>query len=162
MKWGTRLGSVIWVKTWSCHCSKKHPFYYWDQSRANAPGTSVANTGFSSSNIESWRQDQSQDLRPYSCMSARGCVSLQTASAALFHLLKGMSCCLVCEQSYRVAVKVLFSECTTDPAFSNAISTSLRLKSFCLFYQDSILSLHLFQKSRVFGKTGVRTTEGGI
>lgn len=134
------MGSVIWVKTWSCHCSKKHPFYYWDQSRANAPGTSVANTGFSSSNI----------------------VSLQTASAALFHLLKGMSCCLVCEQSYRVAVKVLFSECTTDPAFSNAISTSLRLKSFCLFYQDSILSLHLFQKSRVFGKTGVRTTEGGI
>lgn len=134
------MGSVIWVKTWSCHCSKKHPFYYWDQSRANAPGTSVANTGFSSSNI----------------------VSLQTASAALFHLLKGMSCCLVCEQSYRVAVKVLFSECTTDPAFSNAISTSLRLKSFCLFYQDSILSLHLFQKSRVFGKIGVRTTEGGI
>lgn len=157
MKWGSCLDSDIWVKLVSVTVSKKHPFCYWGQSPADVPSTSVGAAGFSSSNIETWRQDHSQDLSPCSCTSARGCVSLQAISGALFHILKGMSFYLVCKEWYRVAVKVLFNEYRADSAFSNAILPSLGLKSFCLFYQDSTLGLHLFQKSRVFGKIGDTT-----
>lgn len=151
VKWlASCLDSDIWVKLVPVIVSKKHPFYYWGQSPANVPGTSVGATGFSGSSIESWRQDPSQDLSPCSCMSARGCVSLQAVSCALFHILKGMSFCLVRKGWYRVAIKVLFNEYRADSAFSNAILLSLGLKPFCLFYQDSTLSLHLFQKSSLW------------